>query len=160
MIHLLHWPRAKYDFYFELLIDKHFMPHLVNCLSDRRKPSLIARFMGPTGPRCAPCWLHELCYLGCYNKTTGATEINKVDWFLDKSSSVATDKAVQYIPWNVSKDLLRVILLWLCNKFAYILWHIYPYSSGLFHWNGNDDNNKNNNNKNAWNRLSHRRDTW
>ena len=34
------------------------------------KPSLIARFMGPTwahlgptGPRWAPCWPHELCYL-------------------------------------------------------------------------------------------------
>ena len=33
--------------------------------------SLIARFMGqhgahlgPTGPRWAPCWAHELCYLG------------------------------------------------------------------------------------------------
>ena len=36
------------------------------------KPSLITRFMGPTwahlgptGPRWAPCWPHELCYLGC-----------------------------------------------------------------------------------------------
>ena len=35
--------------------------------------SLIARFMGPTwahlgptGPRWAPCWPHDLCYLGCY----------------------------------------------------------------------------------------------
>ena len=33
--------------------------------------SLIARFMGPTwgpsgvGPRWAPCWSHEPCYLGC-----------------------------------------------------------------------------------------------
>ena len=26
--------------------------------------TLIARFMGPTGPRLAPCWPHELCYLG------------------------------------------------------------------------------------------------
>ena len=33
----------------------------------------IARFMGPTwahlgptGPRWAPCYPHELCYLGCY----------------------------------------------------------------------------------------------
>ena len=25
-------------------------------------PTLIARFMGPTGP--TPCWPHELCYLG------------------------------------------------------------------------------------------------
>ena len=37
------------------------------------KTSLIARFMGatwahlgPTGPRWAPCWPHELCYLECY----------------------------------------------------------------------------------------------
>ena len=22
--------------------------------------------LGPTGPRWAPCWPHELCYLGCY----------------------------------------------------------------------------------------------
>ena len=22
--------------------------------------------MGPTGPRWAPCWPHELCYLGCW----------------------------------------------------------------------------------------------
>ena len=36
------------------------------------KGSLIARFMGPTwvhlgptGPRWAPCWPHEPCYLGC-----------------------------------------------------------------------------------------------
>ena len=36
--------------------------------------ALIARFMGqhgthlgPTGPRWAPCWLHELCYLGGYS---------------------------------------------------------------------------------------------
>ena len=35
--------------------------------------SLIARFLGqygtnlgPTGPRWARCWPHELCYLGCY----------------------------------------------------------------------------------------------
>ena len=41
-------------------------------LLDRRcPPPLIARFMGPTwgpsgaaGPRWAPCWPHELCYLG------------------------------------------------------------------------------------------------
>ena len=26
--------------------------------------TLIARFMGPTGPRWAPCWPHEVCYLG------------------------------------------------------------------------------------------------
>ena len=37
----------------------------------RLKPTLIARFKGltwgpsgPTGPRWAPCWPHELCYLG------------------------------------------------------------------------------------------------
>ena len=37
--------------------------------------SRIARFMGPTwahlgptGPRWAPCWPHEVCYLGCYEK--------------------------------------------------------------------------------------------
>ena len=36
--------------------------------------SLLARFLGqhgallgPIGPRWAPCWLHELCYLGYYN---------------------------------------------------------------------------------------------
>ena len=28
--------------------------------------------LGPTGPRWAPCWCHELCYLGgfCYNGIT------------------------------------------------------------------------------------------
>ena len=37
--------------------------------------SLIAKFMGqhgahlgPTSPRWAPCWPHELCYLGCFDK--------------------------------------------------------------------------------------------
>ena len=24
---------------------------------------------GPTGPRWAPCWPHELCYLGCFHHT-------------------------------------------------------------------------------------------
>ena len=33
--------------------------------SFRSAVSLIARFMGPTGPRWAPCWPHEPCYLGC-----------------------------------------------------------------------------------------------
>ena len=28
------------------------------------KSALIARFMGPTGPRWAPCWSYEPCYLG------------------------------------------------------------------------------------------------
>ena len=23
--------------------------------------------LGPTGPRWAPCWPHELCYLGCFS---------------------------------------------------------------------------------------------
>ena len=47
-------------------------PHFTNnfCIV-RFKLSLIARFMGhgahlgPTGPRWAPWWPHELCYLGC-----------------------------------------------------------------------------------------------
>ena len=40
--------------------------------------TLIARFMGqhgahlgPTGPRWAPCWPHELCYLGTFGKSFG-----------------------------------------------------------------------------------------
>ena len=37
--------------------------------------TLIARFMGPThlgptGPRRAPCWPHEPCYLGCIENET------------------------------------------------------------------------------------------
>ena len=38
--------------------------------------TLITRFMGPTwgpsgadGPRWAPCWPHELCYLGSYSES-------------------------------------------------------------------------------------------
>ena len=45
--------------------------HSVYCYVQYCIPSLIARFVGPTwgptGPRWAPCWPHELCYLGCYD---------------------------------------------------------------------------------------------
>ena len=38
-----------------------------NPCTTEHKTSLTARFMGPTpiGPRWAPCWPQELCYLGC-----------------------------------------------------------------------------------------------
>ena len=28
-------------------------------------------FLGPTGPRWAPCWPHELCYMGCWQTYQG-----------------------------------------------------------------------------------------
>ena len=46
--------------------------------------ALIARFMGPTwgpsgptGPRWAPCWPHELCYLGVESVTFWASVLNR-----------------------------------------------------------------------------------
>ena len=55
--------------------------------------SLRARFikptwahLGPTGPRWAPSWPHELCYLGCYNwlcySNTWLDSNCKIQWFL------------------------------------------------------------------------------
>ena len=48
-------------------VDRNADPHVQQCAAS----PLIARFMGPTwvhlgptGPRWAPCWPHELCYLG------------------------------------------------------------------------------------------------
>ena len=58
-----------------------------NLLSIKFTP-LIARSMGPTGPKWAPCWPHELCYLGCYenslaNKRNGTSltySLTKFQW--------------------------------------------------------------------------------
>ena len=48
--------------------------------------TLIARFMGPTwahlgptGPRWAPCWPHELCYLG---RLTSVFQLLLFFWFI------------------------------------------------------------------------------
>ena len=35
--------------------------------------------LGPTGPRWAPCWPHELCYLGCYWLVRLLTQIQASD---------------------------------------------------------------------------------
>ena len=49
--------------------------------------TLIARFMGPTwahlgptGPRWAPCWPHEPCYLGMKAKQDWNDTIDKTKW--------------------------------------------------------------------------------
>ena len=54
------------------------------------KTTLITRLMGPiwahlglTGPRCAPCWPHELCYLGthlgvCCSVLTWCSQVPKI----------------------------------------------------------------------------------
>ena len=69
-----------------------------NCFHDAAmawiEPSLIVRFMGPTwgptgadrtqvgaqvgptGPRWAPCWPHELCYLWCFPALPSAISRN------------------------------------------------------------------------------------
>ena len=33
--------------------------------------------LGPTGPRCAPCWPHELCYLGIHVEYFECMQISK-----------------------------------------------------------------------------------
>ena len=48
-------------------------------------PSLIAwgqhgAHLGPTGPRWAPCWPHELCYLGCLTTATWRCRKNFSQW--------------------------------------------------------------------------------
>ena len=41
----------------------HVMQPVTAYIGTERDSVLIARFMGPTGPRRAPCWPHELCYM-------------------------------------------------------------------------------------------------
>ena len=55
-----------------------------NWLVATKRLALIARFMGPTwghlgptGPRWAPCWPHELCYLGDYS----GLWLNETKWY-------------------------------------------------------------------------------
>ena len=58
------------DYLFHLIIETH--PPFEQGHNGHDNTSLIARFMGPTwgqhlgltGPRWAPCWPHEPCYLG------------------------------------------------------------------------------------------------
>ena len=65
--------------------------------------ALIAKFMGqhgahlgPTGPRWAPCWHHELCYLGAvpWITTTKSTTIKRV-----------------HVSWDVRRNNLSVRIL-------------------------------------------------
>ena len=77
--------------------------------------TLIAKFMGPTwahlgptGPRWAPCWPHESCYLGMYVPDTGiiiwlhdpiaiveATLANMAKWITLKNVKKTHNKARQ-----------------------------------------------------------------
>ena len=38
--------------------------------------------LGPTGPRWAPCWPHEICYIGWYVSTFGLWALCEFNWDL------------------------------------------------------------------------------
>ena len=78
--------------------------------------SLITRFMGPTGPRCVPCWPHDLCYLSAWSvKHFGDSVVSRATYIVDSSyaenNSVAQNQswilrakrwlAVTHLKWYI-----------------------------------------------------------
>ena len=121
------------------------LPH--RQITSTHLPSLIARFMGATwgpsgadrtqvGPMLAPCWPHELCYLGSYeNKTLGligfklAFRCQEVFPQMDSALNnlVATSLVEELtlphrltsalrMPWQLSSNILIGLLRMQCGK--------------------------------------------
>ena len=85
---------------------------------------LIARFMGPTwahlgptGPRWAPCWPHELCYLGPQWNVWYFADFRYIFWkenicvfiqislkFVPKGAIVNKSALVQVMAWHLTWD--------------------------------------------------------
>ena len=76
--------------------------------------SLIARFMGPKwGPsgadrtQVAPCWPHELCYMGYYYDVTGAA----CYWFIETSTQNKGIIVLKIICYSLT-NLLMISSYW------------------------------------------------
>ena len=108
-----------------------------------RKRSLIARFMGPTwgptGADRAPCWPHELCYLGCQSIVTGRnTNIFQCEWqrvIWLKNMYGNTTELERSRRWHILYIILYivsrlpVVMSALCRGPRY--WHYYRNTSQL-----------------------------
>ena len=76
------------------------------------KIALITRFMGPTwahlgltGPRWAPCWPHELCYLGCHSGFRKRRfACSAPDRYLSQCWSVVNGTLTENLRWNFNKN--------------------------------------------------------
>ena len=88
------------------------------------KMSLIARFMGqhgahlgPTGPRWAPCWPHELCYLG----STKSSSINfTLQWC---HMGVKTPRSSNLVVYSIACSLQK--------EGDYLYPHYWPFMWGV-----------------------------
>ena len=96
--------------------------------------TLIARFMwgqhgahlGPTGPRWAPCWPHELCSLGTYGTSMTATGC-KSDFKLTTDTPYLAFMAELWGVFyeNFEENWLHYKSTALYNGDFIVLWHIY-----------------------------------
>ena len=95
---------------------------------------ILCSHLGPTGPRCAPCWPHELCYLGwsvmCMSRFTKSwikkgyyTQQSWGDVYSMDSTVCGTSVAAYII-----MSFIRMYNPWLQNimkRYGYgqVIWH-------------------------------------
>ena len=91
----------------------------------KEKASLIARFMGPTwahlepiGPRWAPCWPPELCYLACYY-TTPSHYLNQC-WLCQRGLVAFTWRQFHRKCWRYEISILDTSLKTLIWFYSHI----------------------------------------
>ena len=102
--------------------------HAMNTLMN----TLIARFMGPTwahlgpaGPRWAPCWPHELCYLGTFTWFFDALklkQLNGIAWA--SSSSPRWHSYFMKLHWWLSSIRWEVYLNWKWQNLSYNICYV------------------------------------
>ena len=79
--------------------------------------------LGPTGPRWAPCWPHELCYLG----------ISGLNWSAREGPSRESLSAVHQGTWSIFSTVQlthsrnHVIQCWQCCSIAFELFHRFSF---------------------------------